>query len=870
MLRTVRARPRPADRGVDQWSERAAGWHVPVLLDRCLELLGPARWTAAAGPVHVDATLGLGGHAEAVLDGASRTLRADRARPRPEALAPVAASGSRPFADRIHLVHAVYDELPEVLDRLGLSRRSTACCSTSGSRRCSSTSPSRGFAYAQDAPLDMRMDPTTGHHRRARWSTPTRPATWPGCCGCTARSSSPRRIAAAIVRERARGADHVLGRGWPSWSGTSIPAAPGAPAGTRPSGRSRPCGSRSTASWPRSSGRCRPRSTRSRSAAGSSSCPTTRWRTGSSSGRSPPGRARTGAGRPAGRAARHRADAAPAHPRRRAGRRGRGGRQPARRLGAAAGGGADRPGRRPGRPTGTRCTSRTAAPRRGTKDDDRTSRGDRDRRTRGRGDERDNSPRPDRTHDADQRRIAVGGAATTASASDRVLGGRRQRAADRIRRTRSTTGATSSPAERHRRRSSRGAGRGPAGPGRRRSTGAGRAAAADRAAAGAVPGADGGARRRSGCSASWCSTRRSTRTPSGWTRCRPAGQPGPAGAAAEAEPGRAGGAGQPARRGEPARPGASRYTGLHQPARRPGRRRAAARHRVRHHHGPVTSCPATATPPTAVPRRHGSGQEHRDQRRTEGNPGRPGRHAAAEPDHRGPRVPPAWSDGRRARPPRPAGPATGRASAADAPGAAPGRTAPGRDRPHATAAPADRSADVQRRRTPSATPARHSAPDSQAPSRSAGGPRTASQGRASREAAGASARPSAGPRPATPTRRRLRPRRAVAAGWPTSTAGCGPGSRSCWWCSSSSAAGWSSSSSPTAPRTRPPGWRCGCSRSTCPRRAAASSTATAVLAGSAEARYVFADPALVKDPAGDRRRAARRCSACRARNCCPS
>ena len=64
----------------------ARGIHVPVLLERCLELLRPA--LAGPGAVHVDATLGLGGHAEAVLDAfpqgheltaQGRQLAADRA-----------------------------------------------------------------------------------------------------------------------------------------------------------------------------------------------------------------------------------------------------------------------------------------------------------------------------------------------------------------------------------------------------------------------------------------------------------------------------------------------------------------------------------------------------------------------------------------------------------------------------------------------------------------------------------------------------------------------------------------------------------------------------------------------------------------------
>ena len=100
--------------GVDMGELR--GTHVPVLLERCLELLAPAL-DRRGRTVHVDATLGLGGHAEAVLEAHPDTVLIGLDRDT-EALAHARARLAR-FADRIHLVHAVYDELPEVLDRLG-------------------------------------------------------------------------------------------------------------------------------------------------------------------------------------------------------------------------------------------------------------------------------------------------------------------------------------------------------------------------------------------------------------------------------------------------------------------------------------------------------------------------------------------------------------------------------------------------------------------------------------------------------------------------------------------------------------------------------------------------------------------------------
>lgn len=92
--------------------------HVPVMLRRCLDMLAPA--LAEPGAVVVDCTLGLGGHSEALLTRfpGVRLVALDRDK---EALR---LSGERlaPYGDRAALVHAVYDELPEVLDRLDIPR----------------------------------------------------------------------------------------------------------------------------------------------------------------------------------------------------------------------------------------------------------------------------------------------------------------------------------------------------------------------------------------------------------------------------------------------------------------------------------------------------------------------------------------------------------------------------------------------------------------------------------------------------------------------------------------------------------------------------------------------------------------------------
>lgn len=131
--------------------------HVPVMLDRVVALLAPALEGHPA--VVVDATLGLGGHAEALLSRHPdlRLVGLDRD---PQALQ---LSGDRlaPYESRITLVHAVYDELPAVLSRLGLERVDGVLFDL-GVSSLQLDEAQRGFAYAVEAPLDMRMDPTRG------------------------------------------------------------------------------------------------------------------------------------------------------------------------------------------------------------------------------------------------------------------------------------------------------------------------------------------------------------------------------------------------------------------------------------------------------------------------------------------------------------------------------------------------------------------------------------------------------------------------------------------------------------------------------------------------------------------------------------
>ena len=137
--------------------------HVPVLRDRILELLEPA--LQEPGSVMVDATVGMGGHSESVLEHCpgARVVGIDRDR---EALS-LAGERLARFGDRFTPVHAVYDELPQVLTDLGLTGRSgrasvSAVLLDLGVSSLQLDEQERGFAYRRDAPLDMRMDQGRG------------------------------------------------------------------------------------------------------------------------------------------------------------------------------------------------------------------------------------------------------------------------------------------------------------------------------------------------------------------------------------------------------------------------------------------------------------------------------------------------------------------------------------------------------------------------------------------------------------------------------------------------------------------------------------------------------------------------------------
>lgn len=131
--------------------------HVPVMPDRVLALLAPA--IQVPGAVLVDATLGLGGHAESALGQFPdlRLIGIDR----DTSALDLTRARLAPFGSRATLVHAVYDELPEVLQSLGFTTVQGILFDL-GVSSMQLDDTDRGFAYSVDAPLDMRMDQSSG------------------------------------------------------------------------------------------------------------------------------------------------------------------------------------------------------------------------------------------------------------------------------------------------------------------------------------------------------------------------------------------------------------------------------------------------------------------------------------------------------------------------------------------------------------------------------------------------------------------------------------------------------------------------------------------------------------------------------------
>jgi 16S rRNA (cytosine1402-N4)-methyltransferase len=225
--------------------------HIPVLIDRCVELLAPALTRQNAdgeGAVLIDATLGAGGHAERFLTELPglRLIGLDRD-PTP--------CGSQASGWHSSVTGSCWCGPATTASRVCSPKpvtgqaKCTASCSTSACRRCNSDRTARGFSYAADAPLDMRMDPDAALTAAEVVNTYDE-KTLTQVLREFGEERFAGRIAAQIVRRR------LTGRSPPpvSWWSCCIrrsPRPPGAPAGIPPSAPSKRCASSSTASWTR-------------------------------------------------------------------------------------------------------------------------------------------------------------------------------------------------------------------------------------------------------------------------------------------------------------------------------------------------------------------------------------------------------------------------------------------------------------------------------------------------------------------------------------------------------------------------------------------------------------------------------------------
>ena len=128
--------------------------HKSVMLDRCVTLLTPAI-ERNSNPIVIDATLGLGGHSKAILEKFPQVkiVGLDR----DQSAMKIAKENLQEFAERITIIHAVYDELPSVLDSLGF-KKVDGILFDLGVSSLQLDEAERGFSYSQLAPLDMRMD----------------------------------------------------------------------------------------------------------------------------------------------------------------------------------------------------------------------------------------------------------------------------------------------------------------------------------------------------------------------------------------------------------------------------------------------------------------------------------------------------------------------------------------------------------------------------------------------------------------------------------------------------------------------------------------------------------------------------------------
>src|SRR3989344_7088296 len=128
--------------------------HTPVLLQKTVELLDPA-----PGKLFIDATVGFGGHTEELIKKGSKVLGIDRD---PEAIEYLRKSlESRVKSQRLVLVQGNFTDIGQIAKEAGFEKVDGILFDL-GVSSVQLASPERGFSFAKDGPLDMRMDPVLG------------------------------------------------------------------------------------------------------------------------------------------------------------------------------------------------------------------------------------------------------------------------------------------------------------------------------------------------------------------------------------------------------------------------------------------------------------------------------------------------------------------------------------------------------------------------------------------------------------------------------------------------------------------------------------------------------------------------------------
>ncbi len=177
--------------------------HLPVMLEEVLRWLAPQ-----AGEIHLDATVGYGGHSAGMaarLGPEGRLIGLDLD---PDALA-ASREAAKDWPCRAEFVRAGYDEMPHVLDRLGIEKVDGLLVDL-GVSSPQLDRPDRGFSFQREGPLDMRMDPE-GYPTAAEWLAVAEEGEIRKTLWMFGEEKRAAAIAKALVRERRKGPINTTG-----------------------------------------------------------------------------------------------------------------------------------------------------------------------------------------------------------------------------------------------------------------------------------------------------------------------------------------------------------------------------------------------------------------------------------------------------------------------------------------------------------------------------------------------------------------------------------------------------------------------------------------------------------------------------------